>query len=1012
MRFSSNLLVVPAVIAWFLSGGGQSLLARTPGDPYILAPSSRTVAPTGLLRSYPSNYDFVRAGEEASESAHNLRQSTLGGVDGQPIKGRLTGAAAGDWISYDLKVAPDQPFVIRIDDMSRAPAGPSVYSVSVNNAVLYTRKYTSHNGWSGVHGGCESYSFDVPASGTKTVEVKITKISGNTPKIAGIWTLGNADLPDASRGGFTTSLGSLPAGSATITSNSASNGAPYVLFDFGRPVCGSFVFDYSNKGPVNVKVTFSNAKAYAGLTGDGCSGSCPVEDASKDFTLDGSGTQTISFPSRGWVYTYVMVMVSGPGSLTISNVHNQYQACPQMAAPDAYRGYFYCNDEELNKVWYGGAYTAQTCTEDYLLDGGKRDRALWGGDLFAAGPTVYLSYAANSACGDGYKKFFDGMDPATGYLKHYSPMYHLLTVQGFGDYVMYTGDEEALKAYWDKYKLAVRYITDNLSGGLFNVGGGNFCYDNEPPQSTEHSSAAYVVLRQASGFASHRGDPALAATYARQAAEIKEAINGRLWDSTKGAYHQAPTMSGYVTAIGTTLPILYGIADSEKTGAIIRYLKASMRNEIGFFTVDDPSGHTVPKTLSPYANGYVARALCASGNVVDAIAHLKSQWYLQLTSEHGNHSTYWEDMDLDGQPRYDAYDSFGHCWSAAPTRILTEYILGVTPLKIGYSEYQIAPMPGNLTHVQGGVPLPGNKTLFVNYTTDNLKSFDMVVNSSANAGSTGTISIPHFGTSQPVTVNSKLVWDGAFHPVTGIGRASRDASRVTLTGVQPGVYTISLGKGQSLYHTLTTSASNGSIVLHPPEGAYAHGTVVKVAAKANRKFGFDRWSGDLSGTENPASLTMDGNKSISAEFSPGGEDCNLALDGTATQSSLGHPDGVPSRAVDGNTNGKFFNKSVTHTSSDADAWWQVDLGANYVINSVRCYNRTDADSKRASNYDVKIGTDGETWPMSLTQSATMGTPTVVPANGVTGRYVRIQLRSTGILTLAEIEVMGHPVNER
>jgi len=72
-----------------------------------------------------------------------------------------------------------------------------------------------------------------------------------------------------------------------------------------------------------------------------------------------------------------------------------------------------------------------------------------------------------------------------------------------------------------------------------------------------------------------------------------------------------------------------------KTFAGMAHMQTSMRNPTGFFTVDNPDGKTVPKTLIPYANGYVVRALCASGHVLEALGHLKSEWSLQLTSEVG-----------------------------------------------------------------------------------------------------------------------------------------------------------------------------------------------------------------------------------------------------------------------------------------------------------------------------------------------------------------------------------------
>jgi hypothetical protein len=66
--------------------------------------------------------------------------------------------------------------------------------------------------------------------------------------------------------------------------------------------------------------------------------------------------------------------------------------------------------------------------------------------------------------------------------------------------------------------------------------------------------------------------------------------------------------------------------------------------------------------------------------------------------------------------------------------------------------------------------------------------------------------------------------------------------------------------------TLTTSAANGSIALNPPGGVYTTGMVVSVTANANPGFTFSHWSGDLTGSVNPANLTMNGNHSVTANF--------------------------------------------------------------------------------------------------------------------------------------------------
>ena len=51
---------------------------------------------------------------------------------------------------------------------------------------------------------------------------------------------------------------------------------------------------------------------------------------------------------------------------------------------------------------------------------------------------------------------------------------------------------------------------------------------------------------------------------------------------------------------------------------------------------------------------------------------------------------------------------------------------------------------------------------------------------------------------------------------------------------------------------------------------------------------------------------------------------NIARAGKATQSSTDFG-GPPHLAIDGNPDGTFTNKSVTHTKVEANPWWELDL---------------------------------------------------------------------------------------
>jgi hypothetical protein len=67
-------------------------------------------------------------------------------------------------------------------------------------------------------------------------------------------------------------------------------------------------------------------------------------------------------------------------------------------------------------------------------------------------------------------------------------------------------------------------------------------------------------------------------------------------------------------------------------------------------------------------------------------------------------------------------------------------------------------------------------------------------------------------------------------------------------------------------YTLTITAVNGVVTKSPDKASYNHGDTVKLKADPNIGYSFTNWSGDLSGSTNPATLVMDADKSVTASF--------------------------------------------------------------------------------------------------------------------------------------------------
>ena len=106
---------------------------------------------------------------------------------------------------------------------------------------------------------------------------------------------------------------------------------------------------------------------------------------------------------------------------------------------------------------------------------------------------------------------------------------------------------------------------------------------------------------------------------------------------------------------------------------------------------------------------------------------------------------------------------------------------------------------------------------------------------------------------------------------------------------------------------------------------------------------------------------------------------NLARKGKATQISVDYQ-GPPELAIDGNTDGDYFQaKSTTHTATADNPWWEVDLGAPAALEQVVVWNRTDGgNGERLKNFRVVL-LDDQRRPLLVQTTAEAPKPSVTLA---------------------------------
>jgi len=95
---------------------------------------------------------------------------------------------------------------------------------------------------------------------------------------------------------------------------------------------------------------------------------------------------------------------------------------------------------------------------------------------------------------------------------------------------------------------------------------------------------------------------------------------------------------------------------------------------------------------------------------------------------------------------------------------------------------------------------------------------------------------------------------GSTNPETITMNAGKTVT-ATFTEVTPTQYTLTV-----------TTVGNGSVTLNPAGGTYDEGTVVTLTATADSGWAFSSWSGDLTGSTNSETITMDADKTVTATF--------------------------------------------------------------------------------------------------------------------------------------------------
>jgi hypothetical protein len=200
-----------------------------------------------------------------------------------------------------------------------------------------------------------------------------------------------------------------------------SNGS-HIIFDFEKEVAGIVTITYSAQGTGSMGLAFTEAKNWTGDWSDSSNGSFNPDGALYvNITTTEESKYTMPDPKLRGGFRYLTLFSETLSDVFINILNITVEIAFQPAWPNlrAYQGYFSCSDDLLNRIWYSGAYTLQTnaippdtgrefpilgygwandANLNYgsngatvYVDGSKRDRTVWPGDLGIAVPSILVS---------------------------------------------------------------------------------------------------------------------------------------------------------------------------------------------------------------------------------------------------------------------------------------------------------------------------------------------------------------------------------------------------------------------------------------------------------------------------------------------------------------------------------------------------------------------------------------------------------------------------------------------
>lgn len=451
------------------------------------------------------------------------------------------------------------------------------------------------------------------------------------------------------------------------------NEGGFLLLDFGKEMSGGVKIVTSVMPGAKIRLRFGESVSE-------CCGNPNSDHAFHDTELLIPGYASCDFGNTGFRFVRLDVL---SGTLKLVNVI----AICEMTELEK-QGTFLSSDERLNAIYETAVHTVHLNIQDYILDGIKRDRLIWGGDMHPEISAILRVFGAVDAIDKSLELlcFHTKKGAFINNISSY-PLWVLLCIR---DLWFYSGRDEVLKKYAPFIEReSAKYVSTVSDDGSFALPGDSLFLDWPSNSDRELTVAGLQGLLSLALSAVSEMKSALGLDCSAENSAV-ERLKRKVLDSKL-----------------------------HKTASALQHLaKLADRREV--------FEHEPFKNVSTFLGYYVLLAK----EPASALELVKTYWGAMLDM---GATSFWEDFDLswienaagiDEMPvpgRPDIHADFGdycykglrhslcHGWAAGPAAWCSQKILGVNPAAPGFKKIYFTPDLCQLEWANGTIPTPYGK---------------------------------------------------------------------------------------------------------------------------------------------------------------------------------------------------------------------------------------------------------------------------------------------------------------